>query len=139
MENDMNKTKIREVALALLQGPVKVGRVKVGYNQTSFGARNQEDYTGHHCSTTACIAGWAVALDGKNPRTVSNVASEARKLLGLNEDQALDLFAASPLFNRAASMPYDGARRGRNVQPRDAALVLFNLAETGVVDWKIAA
>lgn len=49
------------------------------------------------CGTTACIAGWAVALRWKKGRTnkVLSWEDEARELLGLTEIEADDLFNPS--------------------------------------------
>jgi hypothetical protein len=45
----------------------------------------------HDCGTAACVAGWAVALYGE-PRDFGTPNSSGQKLLGLNSDEANDLF-----------------------------------------------
>ena len=126
----MNKTFVRRVATALLNAELATRKrgTKIGYNQAAFGVRGYcfPDQTGHDCGTTACIAGWAVALDGLNPLKVYNVAKRARKLLGLTDNQAAELFSGSVIS------------KAHGPTSQDAALVLYNLAETGKVDWNVA-
>lgn len=81
------------------------------------------------CGTTACIAGWAVALF-----TYSDVADGmgvASTLLGLPID------VAEPLFY--AGMDLDTDRGGEwDATPAQAADVLTHLLATGEVDWAVA-
>jgi hypothetical protein len=44
------------------------------------------------CGTTACIAGWALTLNGKRLRDGVNYMEQGRKLLGLTWDEARNLF-----------------------------------------------
>lgn len=64
-----------------------------------------EQLTSPECGTTACFAGWAVALSGyqmtrnrevilANRLVSQGIAKFAADLLGLNDDQAADLFYA---------------------------------------------
>jgi hypothetical protein len=126
----MNKTKIRRLATALLNTELASGKLgfELGYNQNTFSCEGHGylDFSGHNCDTVACIAGWAVALEGKNPAKVRDIATQARKLLGLDMVQADKLFEGSVYID------------GKAAQPRHAALTLFNLAETGKVDWSVA-
>jgi hypothetical protein len=125
----MNKTNIRRVATALLTG--KLAEKKgVGYNQIPLfdtsGMRH--DNSGHGCGTVACIAGHAAFLaGGKRAAKRGDAWDTAKKYLGLkDENMALELFNTNPL--------------GPSDQPtaKQAALVLFHLAETGKVDWSVA-
>jgi hypothetical protein len=127
----MNKTAIRRVATALLTGELatrKRGR-RVGYNQRGWYNFNGEytDRSGQACGTTACIAGHAVILLDKSVRKpAAGWFGRARALLGLTHDTANDLFDGTPSV-------------GGEPSPKQAALVLFNLAETGKVDWSVVA
>lgn len=48
------------------------------------------------CGTVGCVAGWAVTLKGKTVRDW-DIESTARKLLGLDEAQATDLFSSDAI------------------------------------------
>lgn len=44
------------------------------------------------CGTVGCVAGWTVALTFKNPEQLLNVLSAAETKLGLDDEQADELF-----------------------------------------------
>lgn len=79
------------------------------------------------CGSTACIAGWAAAMGA--PETVQAEGSQrntiylaAKNFLGLDEEQANDLFYSNTWMN----------------DPKDAAKVVRHLAATNEVDWSKA-
>ncbi|RUU80484.1 hypothetical protein [Mesorhizobium sp. M7A.F.Ca.MR.362.00.0.0] len=78
-----------------------------------------------HCGTVGCIAGWAAHVFGGQ---MVDPAWTGRLVLGLDSDLADDLFTP----------PYDYGKYDK-ITPKDAAKVLRNLAETGEVDWSLAA
>jgi hypothetical protein len=124
----MNKTNIRRVASTLLNGTLAETK-GIGYNQrpTFDTGGNYIDHTGKGCGTTACIAGHAAYFaGGRRAAKASGMWRTAKKYLGISEDTALRLFAAMPTV-------------GKEPTAKQAALVLFNLAETGQVDWSVAA
>lgn len=127
----MNKTKIRETALAILNGTLaKRKRNPIGFNLARYfsrkpGYQDWTDHTGHNCDTVACIAGWVHFLNGGKNHQAGEIALHARKVLGLSINVADELFAPQLVCRD-------------NVTTAEAALVLFKLAETGKVDWKVA-
>ena len=78
------------------------------------------------CGTVGCIAGWAVDLFHDDPENVDNldVEDEAKRLLGLSDREAYDLFLAG-----------DWDLRLGRVTPGVAAGVIRDFVETGDVDW----
>ena len=122
------------------------------YNRNVNSSIGLPDHSGHGCGTTACIAGWAVALYGAagevlNPtdqdvldgglRRVSTARTAFRKsggsyrergqqLLGLSELQACDLFGLNGT-----------PQRNDNVTKEQAVATLLHLAKTGKVDWQV--
>lgn len=126
----MNKTNIRRVAVALLTGELATRKrgEQIGYNQSNYRGGSQPDNSGHSCNTTACIAGTAAAMFKPALFRSGNggkMYDFGRKLFGLSYDQASNLFTGVPSH---ISTP----------DARAAALVLFNLAETGKVNWEVA-
>ena len=134
----MNKTNVRRLALAIFTAELaqrKRGK-KIGFNMVPFIGVNgdssypgvvYEDKTGFDCKTVACIAGTAFLLNGgsiKSRHQSEKIAEKAKKWLGLGETDANLLFAPD-------------YRTRQQVTPQQAALVLFNLAETGQVDWNV--
>ena len=122
----MNKVRVRQLADMLLRGDLATrGKNPIGYNQGTFGsgASRFRDMTGHHCGTNACIAGWAKAVWAPRSR---NAYESARRVLGLTGEQASELFSGVvPLSTEPTAA--------------QAALVLYNLAVTGKVNWRVAA
>lgn len=127
----MNKTNVRRLAMALLTSELANKPKPVGYNQrTYFGVSSEwPDQGGHDCGTVACIAGHAALLNGYRPRgkTRSNnkVQEHADEFLGISLRTARQLYNFNPLGSADPTA-------------KQAALVLFNLAETGKVDWEVA-
>lgn len=119
----MHKTNIRRVALALLTGELATRKrgTRIGYNQGIWCGTDRVDMSGHDCQTTACVAGTAVILFGGKRRDYSE---QARKIFKLDLLQAEQLFTFRP---DSISVP----------NAKQAAMVLFHLAETGKVDWKV--
>lgn len=127
----MNKSKIRRVALALLTGELAVGKRHIGYNQGTYkahrtGLAGRPDRGGHDCGTVACIAGHVTAIYDRGVfGRDDNIGGVARRILGINQSQADELFTGMP---HALNVP----------NAKQAAMVLFHLAETGKVDWNVA-
>lgn len=122
----MNKTKIRRVALALLTGELAMRKrgKKIGYNQNCWSSDTQPDHSGHKCGTTACIGGTAIAIFEPSFRGLE-WGSKAQEILGLTNGEREALFTSFvPIKNPTA---------------KQAAMVLFHFAETGKVDWRVAA
>lgn len=125
----MNKAKIRGVALALLAGKLPTKRVPIGYNQKKWRSTDAKvaDMSGQGCGTVCCVAGWTTALYAPRLKTGEQIALAARKILGLREAETTLLFSGNVMGSL-----------GREPTNKDAAMVLFNLAETGEVNWRIA-
>lgn len=126
----MNKTNVRRLAMALLTGELAKRKKPVGYNQRTYLSDEScyHDNSGHQCNTVACIAGTAAILHGYRPRGEGKVRSytaRAEKFLGIKGHAARELFDYNPLVDQ-------------DPNARQAALVLFHLAETGKVDWDVA-
>jgi hypothetical protein len=135
----MNKSNVRKLALAILNGTLATRErgTKIGFNMIPWFSKegeestNYEDKTGYNCGTVACMAGWAYFLSGGsfrkavlNSRDGSHIIERARKYLGLDPPTASNLFVPDYVLRK-------------NTTTKDAALVLFNLVETGKVDWNI--
>lgn len=133
----VNRENVLRVADAIENHSIKW----LGFNMQSYAAsasRFAPDKL-NGCGTVACLAGWTKAVLG-NVRTergllawerrVSRkdrgVAKDTAPLLGLDDDDASDLFHP------------DGWWQHENQTPAQAVAVLRHLAETGEVDWSIA-
>lgn len=129
----MNKTAIRATAVAILAGTLATRKKNpIGFNLGPFfsapglnGQNYYPDQTGHNCNSVACVAGWAHFIHGGKSTNSSFICQNATKILGLTDKEADELFAPENIDDRRA------------VTQQQAALVLFNLAETGKVDWKV--
>lgn len=103
----------------------------IGYDQGTYWGHTRhgfDDYSGNECGTVACIAGWTVAVC--QPRRTAlghhyNIETRARELLGLQPEQAMQLFSGGANPNRY----------NKELATCTVAAVLKNLAETGKVDW----
>lgn len=83
------------------------------------------------CGTTACVAGWCVALFTDDADI--DGSWRARDLLALSDEQSSILFYANAWDPEDEERPtYWGAT------PQDAANVLEHLIQTGEVDWSKA-
>lgn len=126
----MNKTNVRRLAMALLTGELTKRKKPVGYNQRTYLSSDSAEFpdnSGHYCGTVACIAGTAAILHGYRPRNGNNgitFSTRASEFLGIRGLAARELFNYRPLESEPSA--------------KQAALVLFHLAETGIVDWTVA-
>lgn len=124
-DREMNVGNILKVADAIEQASVP----GLGFNMLNFRANGRyEDKSGHHCGTTACIAGWAVAVEGTQLETPWLTCDNAIPFLGVNPDQARELFYASRSHEVRLS----------KITPTEAVRCLRILAITGKVDWAAA-
>lgn len=143
----MNRDNIKIVRDHLLSLPADAGRFDMRWwtgrsdgdgrrwsvNSVPFSEIN------HDCGTCACIAGWAATLV---PHELTDVTPEdvnmidlGRKLFGLSQHQATDLFA--PWANSAAGLHPSWITQAGNIPPRAGAMVLDHLLATGDVDWSV--
>lgn len=125
----MNKAKIRAVAVALLTGKLPNRRREIGYNQRKWHDTRgiMTDHSGRGCGTVCCVAGWTTALFAPRLKKGDQISRRARQILGLRAVEAESLFSGNVLHSL-----------DREPTNKDAAMVLFNLAETGKVNWEIA-
>lgn len=103
-----------------------------GLNNLGFNMKHFYSAGDSECGTTACIAGWAVLLEGRtHPMNLSTFGciNTAARWLGLDPELAKNLFC--PGYTR------DEDHCGWNATPKQAAQVLRHLAETGEVNWCI--
>ncbi|MBO9589572.1 hypothetical protein [Devosia sp.] len=130
----MNAENILRVADAIEQHAIK----DLGFNMAGYCDRttpDAPDHTGHHCGTTACIAGWAIAIEHQltgeslleeiTRRPV--VSDAAASFLGIDGHQASDLFFAGSHPEHSDNWPAISAEA--------AVRTLRHLAATGEVDW----
>lgn len=107
----------------------------LGYNQTTFIPYSDvPDYSGHACGTSACVAGWAVALFDGNRKyvrmTPNEIQERAAELLGLSDEQSENLFSDPE--------PVDSCE-DQEVATCVVATILDGAAQTGrVMSWKTA-
>lgn len=117
----MNRENILKVADAIESHSIP----DLGFNMSLWIDRKpgpEDDRSGHNCGTTACIAGWAVAVmnGGVIPEVGVPIQDDAEKYFGLNWTDGEDLFVNWV---------------GKSPTPAEAVIVLRHLAETGEVDW----
>ena len=134
----MNKQNILRLAEVLERN--ELARLGIGFNMDRYYKTGSalEDKSGHNCGTTACIAGWAVALFNEDgtPRTEPFVedpykhgipiANLGRVALGLSYSIADALFT-----------PELPDHIWSSITPQVAAKTLRSLAETGEVRWDL--
>lgn len=135
----MRTGRIRRLANAIEGHTIR----HLGFNMNDWVSDHHTDNSRHNCNTTACIAGWAVALKEIDAKKISllsrgktiyaalwdvlfrsdgpSVADEAQEWLGLTNAQQQELFYHT--YNRTTN--------------KQAAAVLRDLAKTGKVDWYI--
>ena len=87
---------------------------------------NMATYALNECGTPACIAGWAGRIF-----STRITQAEGYEILGLNEEQAWDLFLPGNQLNLIGRF-YNEITLGHAVK------VLDHLIETGEVDWHVA-
>ena len=100
---------------------------EIGDNDNGFDMRNYK----HTCGTPSCMAGFATWLKQGQPDYITtsawDIAAEASDWLGIPEEEALQLF-----------IPYDEDDLDGlddDITPQEAAEVLQNYLDGGVVDW----
>lgn len=101
-----------------------------GFDMRAF-VTSSKNEKGYYCTAPACIAGWAVytfALE-RFGGAIGHITG--REVLGLTNQQALDLF--SPTSPRSNYLAKPGARD--YIKPKQAAAVLRHFAFTGKIDW----
>ena len=102
------------------------------------------DRSGNGCGTVACIAGYAnvIATGEKNTSFLTDVEFDsAADWLGLDHYDADELFYAKTITE---SRWEDGEialapRSLSSIDATEAVAVLRHLADTGIVDWSVAA
>jgi hypothetical protein len=113
-------------------------KLDLGFNMASFADHATlayPDKSGHDCGTTACIAGWAIAMK-KGTWIVEELALDVMGNMELDVDKEASSYleigysTSADLFYRwpTGTMPGE-------VTPELAAATLRLLAETGRVDW----
>ena len=118
----MNEENILKVADAIERHSIP----DLGFNMELLrGAADERypDLSGHNCGTVACIAGWALAVAGKDGGF--EAAAEFFGFKDQEEEESYDFplfFPGSPHYGTTSSQ---------------AVAVLRHLAETGEVDWSI--
>lgn len=123
----MNKDNILKVADAIEQHSIP----GLGFNMRKYfcptDVDHNPDLSGHTCGTTACIAGWAIAVrDGGNPTDFNGPwLYDAAEFMGLWKDEQ----ATKDLM----------LETNNTITPAHAVAVLRHLAETGEVDWSVGA
>lgn len=86
----------------------------------------------YRCETPACMAGHCVALFGGGAYRRNDPEYNAMRLLGLSEDQAIELFSPG---GEHADFTITTDSDPRFISPARAAAQLRRVAETGEVDW----
>lgn len=136
----MNKDAISTIAHLLeKEATIRSSGGEIGFDMESYIDTTNEKFS---CGTSACIAGWAVALfnDDGSPRTApltgeelvaidetevpdsvyASIFDKAQQIFGINDNAAYRLFTPAALEVIDAKM---------------AAETLRKLAETGEVEW----
>ncbi len=110
----MNIERLRAVRNAILNPPRGYG-----FKMTAFASKN------HPCGTTFCIGGWAAHLAGYALGDGKVSDHLMASLLGLNEEQANELF-------------FPSVDAGWRSTPAQAADTIDHLIATGEVVWETA-
>ena len=87
----------------------------------------------HSCGTPGCIAGHAAALfkpENNSPYYI-HYSEIGKKILGLNLVDSVELFDPEPYKDELDEFNFY-----REPTAKDAAAVLRNLADTGIVNWR---
>jgi len=131
----MNREMILRVADAIEAAAKPEAKPEIGFNMGSFYSDDayEEDRTGHACGTTACIAGWAMSLEGVPLKSIEVMPFETAVRLGAEVLGIDDLEIAGELFSTS-----DPRLDLDRITPSQAVSVLRHLAGTGDVDWSIA-
>lgn len=105
-----------------------------------FGLPSDNREAAAECGAVACIAGWAVLIfaAAADEDIGVNIATEAQRLLGLDDDQATALFTPlewDQIYERQ-DQPEVLSCSCQTVTTHDAARTLRELAATGRVHWR---
>src|SRR5882724_1413925 len=124
----MNKDALLRVADAIEKHEIE----DLGFNMNRFVTSSAHDQSGHYCGTTACIGGWAIAVQENITGTElleQQMSSEdrAQKYLELSDDEARTLFLGRPPGTFFC-----------DVTPAQAVATLRYAAKHGVIDWDAA-
>ncbi len=117
----MNVERIRELADVIEKQPHTSYLADHGFNMETLA---------HKCGTPCCIAGWAEHLAGNDPDDDACLDQSAEWLGIKYLNEGIELFFPGDTY---------GSDRWDRITPAHAAAVLRNLADTGHVDWSIAA
>lgn len=131
----MNVENILKVADAIEQHSI----AELGFNMGLFQGFGGQfyDHTGHNCGTTACIGGWANAIQSKTLVEAGDLTeADARNFLGLSPAKASDLFYARNYPENLISPDEDYFI---GITAEQAVATLRHLAATGKVDWAIGS
>lgn len=121
----MNKDNVLKVADAIENHSIP----DLGFNMGGYilpADAETPDLSGHNCGTIGCIAGWAASVAKGSIIDDDASGDKAGKFLGLSGFQRMELFVPSGWLDN-------------NVTSSKAVAVLRHLAETGEVDWSVAA
>ena len=135
----MNKAKVLKLAKTLAEceklkkGITRKGiKNPVGFNMAVYHGKTYLEMPDHvnNCKTVACLAGWTLVMENRPfKKNINNMAAlihdEAAEILGLDEDQADELFTPN------TEMRYE------EITPKIAIKTLRNLAKTGEVVWDL--
>lgn len=150
----MNRQRLHSLAHLISKSTMEVDGVVVSFDMSEIMTMHPDE--GDGCGTAGCIAGWAAVASGLEPYEVletHGVANVARDWLGLDRSKGSELFFLQKHNDDMLTFLEYVNRRARqegivddgkdldvwqlynSVTPEMAAAVLYNLAETGKVDW----
>lgn len=122
-----NHENIARVADAIEAAAQPDARLPFDFNMVDWEGYGK-DLTGHKCGTTCCIAGWTShVIADVSPHVFPFQASMIGHMLGLNYEEAIELFLGSP----------EGVDR-HDVTPAMAVATMRHIITAGVVDWNAA-
>ena len=101
-----------------------------GFDMRAF-ITSSKNEKGYYCTAPACIAGWAIYTFAPERFGGTIGHRTGREVLGLTNQQALDLF--SPTSPRSNYLAKPGAHD--YIKPKQAAAVLRHFALTGKIEW----
>lgn len=120
----MNKGAILYLAEVITANPDKFNMNWFGYDHDSGTAVTDSEELLHNCGTTACIGGWANAIDGWE---FLEDEAHAREVLGLTFGQSQALFWGYPIL-------WGMENALTNATAEDGARVLRSIAD-GTATW----
>lgn len=133
----MNKRRIIALAdrLAKKDKAPLFDKQPLGFNMAVWFHTAAVPYHPEICYTAACLAGWVITLWGTPYQKYDlqagkwNIRANAQVLLGLDTQQAAELFTPIPGI---------GTNRHRaDITAKEAASTLRRLAKTGRVKWRV--